>query len=172
MTLALWLENTVLRFSRILQEQCTRARTTFEIYTRSDNVLIICSRHMRASRGFFWSLLVTKDDHIDLLTLECSNFFYPREVLHTLYRPHCPSVSFSHFQREIVHISYERSICGWWWGYILKAWLSPPYTVGQLQHKKEILVVLTLFGSSEDSPGSHKLFWDTHYSRLTMGYQG
>lgn len=76
-------------------------------------------------------------------------------------------------ERNCAHfIRAERSICGWWWGYILKAWLSPPYTVGQLQHKKEILVVLTLFGSSEDSPGSHKLSRDTHYSRLTMGYQG
>ena len=73
-------------------------------------MLIICSRHMRASRGFFWSLLVTKDDHIDLLTLECSNFFLPKGgPARTVQTTLSPSVNFSHFQREIVHISYERS---------------------------------------------------------------
>ena len=86
--------------------RAVRRASTFEIYARS-SVLIICSRYMRIKGCLVtdWDAEEDDIDHIDLLTLECSSF-YPREVLHALYRPHCYQVDIfsSHFQIKILHI--------------------------------------------------------------------
>ena len=109
--------------------------------------------------------------------------FYPREVLHALYRPHCHQVKIlhickcSHFHIKTVHIRCERSICAHWWDYRLEAWMSPLLLLANFSKKKEKLVVLTLFGLSES--GSSKLSIDTQSKipqdimddpRYTQGY--